>query len=58
MSKAAFPDRPWGPGDNPWTAVQAFLAENDRFEIDERMEDKLLVTVAPDGWLRCTKDPE
>ncbi len=58
MSKSAFPDRPWGPGDNPWTAVQAFLAENDRFEIDHSIEDKLLVTVAPDGWLRCRKDPE
>jgi len=56
MPKSAFPDRPWGPGDNPWTAVQAFLAKNDRFEIDRRMNDKLLVTVAPDGYLRCVKE--
>lgn len=56
MSKAAFPDRPWGPGDNPWTAVQRFLETNDRFEIDGRVEDKLLVTVAPGGYLRCIRD--
>ncbi len=56
MSKEAFPNRPWGPGDNPWTAVQRFLESNDRFEIDGRVEDKLLVTVAPGGYLRCIRD--
>jgi cephalosporin hydroxylase len=56
MSKEAFPDRPWGPGDNPWTAVQRFLESNDRFEIDRQVEDKLLVTVAPGGYLRCIRD--
>jgi cephalosporin hydroxylase len=57
MPKEAFPDRPWGPGDNPWTAVQSFLQSNDRFEIDRRLEDKLLITVAPGGYLRCIRDP-
>ncbi|MCO7516149.1 cephalosporin hydroxylase family protein [Pseudomonas guariconensis] len=47
-----FPDRPWGHGDNPKTAVWAYLKENDDFEIDRQMQDKLLVTVAPDGYLR------
>ena len=47
-----FPDRPWGPGDNPLTAVQAFLRTNDAFVVDQEIEDKLLVTVAPSGFLR------
>jgi cephalosporin hydroxylase len=50
-------DRPWGPGNNPRTAVQAFLAENDRFEIDRDVEGKLLLTCCPDGFLRCRRDP-
>ena len=49
----AFPDRPWGKGDNPKTAVWEFLASNKRFAIDNSIESKLLVTVAPDGYLKC-----
>ena len=45
-------DRPWGVGDNPKTAVRAFLEHNDQFEIDKDIEAKLLITVAPDGFLR------
>ena len=48
----AFPDRPWGKGNNPWTAVHAYLEADDRFEIDTEIQDKLLVTVAPDGYLK------
>jgi len=51
------PGRPWGPGNNPRTAIHAFLAENDRFEIDSDMEAKLLLTCCLDGFLRCTRDP-
>ncbi|GAB4293609.1 MAG: cephalosporin hydroxylase family protein [Oscillatoriaceae cyanobacterium] len=51
-----FPDRPWGKGSNPKTAVWEFLQKNNRFEVDKDMENKLLITVAPDGYLRCTKD--
>jgi cephalosporin hydroxylase len=47
--------RPWGPGNGPKTAVHRFLKSNDRFEIDHDIEHKLLITVAPDGWLRCVK---
>ena len=47
-----FPDRPWGVGNNPKTAVHAFLEEDDRFEIDRDIEAKILITVAPDGYLR------
>lgn len=56
MPKDFFPERPWGPGDNPKSAVQAYLAETDRFQTDRTIQNKLLVTVAPDGYLLCTKD--
>ncbi|WJM94355.1 cephalosporin hydroxylase family protein [Pseudomonas defluvii] len=52
MPADAFPDRPWGPGDNPKTAVWVYLEENGDFEIDQQMNDKLLISVAPDGYLR------
>lgn len=52
----AFPDRPWGRGDNPFTAVREFLELTDRFEIDRDVEAKILITVAPSGYLRCLKD--
>ena len=47
-----FPDRPWGKGNNPKTAVWEFLKKNNSFEIDKEMENKLLITVAPDGYLK------
>jgi len=55
MPEDYFPDRPWGKGDNPKTAVHAFLKETDQFVIDASIHDKLLITVAPDGYLRCIK---
>ncbi|MBT9138990.1 MAG: Rhamnosyl O-methyltransferase [Syntrophomonadaceae bacterium] len=56
MPEDFFPDRPWGKGNNPKTAVWEFLKINDRFEIDKEIENKLLITVAPDGYLKCIKD--
>jgi len=47
-----FPDRPWGPGDNPKTAVWEFLKGTDLFEIDAQIDNKLLITVAPNGFLK------
>ncbi len=44
--------RPWGPGDNPKTAVWDYLKTHNEFEIDERIHNKLLITVAPDGYLK------
>jgi cephalosporin hydroxylase len=56
MPAEAFPDRLWGRGDNPKTAVHEFLSKNARFEIDREIQNKLLITVAPDGYLRCVSD--
>lgn len=47
-----FADRPWAPGDNPKTAVHAYLKGHPEFEIDRAMDNKLLISVAPDGYLR------
>ncbi len=52
MPKSMFPDRPWGPGNNPKTAVHEFLSSHPEFTIDSTIPDKLLITVAPDGYLR------
>jgi cephalosporin hydroxylase len=49
-------DRPWGPGNNPKTAVWEFLKTTDRFEIDQEISNKLMITVAPDGYLKCTRE--
>ena len=44
-------DRPWGPGDNPKTAVHEYLKTHTEFEIDKSIQHKLTITVAPDGYL-------
>ena len=48
----AFPDRSWGRGRNPKTAVHEYLATHPEFEIDAAMDAKLLISVAPSGYLR------
>lgn len=52
MPKEMFPDRPWGPGNNPKTAVWEYLKTHPEFEIDKSIQHKLLITVAPDGYLK------
>jgi len=47
--------RPWGIGDNPKTAVWEFLKSNDDFEINKSIDNKLLISVAPDGYLKRIK---
>lgn len=56
MPEDMFHDRPWGKGNNPKTAVWEFLKSSDRFEVDKEIENKLLITVAPSGYLKCIKD--
>jgi cephalosporin hydroxylase len=52
MPEDSYPDRPWGPGDNPKTAVRAYLQDHPEFEVDRSIQNKLLITVAPEGYLR------
>jgi cephalosporin hydroxylase len=52
MPADMFPGRPWGPGDNPKTAVWEYLKNHSEFEIDKDMQNKLMITVAQDGYLK------
>lgn len=52
---AAMYDRPWDVGNNPKTAVFEYLKENDSFEINKQIDNKLLISVAPDGYLKRVK---
>ena len=47
-----FTDRPWGKGNNPRTAVHEYVKAHPEFEIDHRLDAKLQVTVAKEGYLR------
>jgi cephalosporin hydroxylase len=50
-----FVDRPWGKGDNPKTAVAEFLKTNSDFEVDRAIDEKLLISAAPGGYLKRVK---
>lgn len=52
MPAEFFESSPWGRGNNPKTAVGEFLMRNEDFVVDEDIEAKLLITVAPGGYLR------
>ena len=47
--------RPWGPGNNPASAVKQFLQETDDFVVDKEVEQRALITAAPGGFLRRVK---
>lgn len=52
MGEDAYPDRPWGPGDNPKTAVWDFVKTNPGFVVDQAISDRLLISVADGGFLK------
>ena len=52
MPAKMFADRPWGPGNSPKTAVWEYLKEHTEFEVDKNIQDNLLITVVPDGYLK------
>lgn len=56
MPNEFFLDRPWAKGDNPKTALLEFLKTHDEFVVDEGVEHKLLITVAPCGYLKRIRD--
>lgn len=49
--------REWGPGNNPFNAVQQFLEINERFVIDRLIDRKLIMSAALSGYLKCVRDP-
>ena len=52
LPERMFEGKPYGRGNNPATAVRAFLARDDRFEVDGEIEDRVLMTLSPGGFLR------
>jgi len=56
ISKSSHQKRPWGKGNNPKTAVKYFLKNNIRFVNDVEIENKLMITVGPCGYLKCIKN--
>lgn len=52
LPKAMYPNRPWGPGNNPKTAVFEYIKTTDKFEVDLDIDNKVLITVAPNGFLK------
>ena len=52
MGEDAYPDRPWGPGDNPKTAVWDFVKTNPDFVVDQAISDRILISVADGGFLK------
>lgn len=55
LPKGLYNDRPWDVGSNPKTAVFDFLKTNSDFVIDKAIDDKILISVAPDGYLKRIK---
>lgn len=55
LDPESWPDRPWGHGNSPKSAVFEYLKEDDRFEIDREMDNRILISVAPEGFLKRTK---
>jgi cephalosporin hydroxylase len=47
-----FPDRRWDKGNNPKTAVWEYVKHHPEFVIDKDIPNKLLITTAPDGYLK------
>jgi len=56
MPEELFEKKQWGKGNNPKSAVKKFLETNDRFVIDKSVENKLFISVAPSGYLKCLRD--
>ena len=52
LPAGSFHDRPWDVGNNPKTAVHEWLKTHPEFEIDKDIDSKLLISVAPDGYLK------
>lgn len=56
MPESFSANRPWGPGNNPMTALEEFLKTDKRFEVQHDISAKLGITVAPGGYLKCIGD--
>lgn len=56
MPTESLAGKPWSPGNSPFNSVEQFVQRSNRFEIDKRMDAKLQISVAPQGYLKCISD--
>jgi cephalosporin hydroxylase len=47
--------RAWNPGNSPMSAVREFLSINEHYVINHEIDNKLLISVAPSGFLKRIK---
>ena len=52
LPEPMFAGKPYGKGNNPATAVSEFLADNIGFQVDEEVEDRVIMTLSPGGFLK------
>jgi len=50
-----FNKREWTKKKNPKSAIYEFLKTTNHFKIDKNITNKLLITAAPDGYLKCIR---
>lgn len=55
LPAGSFPDRPWEVGNNPMSAAMEWLKENPNFEADRYIDEKLVISTAPQGYLKRIK---
>jgi cephalosporin hydroxylase len=56
LPQTMFEGKPYGRGNNPATAVQAFLSRDSRFEVDADIEDRVIMTLSPGGFLKRVRE--
>jgi len=55
LPAGSFPGKPWSVGNNPATAVKEFLTTHPGFEVDDKIEKRIMITTAPGGYIRRIK---
>ena len=56
VPRRLYPDKNYSKGNNPQTAVSEFLSINNRFEVDREIDERLMISSAPGGYLKCVSD--
>ena len=52
MPNNYYPNRDWNKLNNPMTAIKEFLKSNKNFEVNQKIDHKLMVSMAKNGFLK------
>jgi cephalosporin hydroxylase len=55
LPNGTFPNRPWGKGNNPLSALKVFLKNNQKFKIDKFYSKKAMISEAFNGFIKKIK---